>query len=170
VKYHPFYCEENVWWLCQEPALADRRVWAAFVSNERRRCALWRQRAGSPIVWDYHVVVIACEPLEVWDLDTVLPCPVPLDRYLAETFMPVPPELGPRFRLVERAELLARFSTDRSHMRAADGGWTAPPPPWDPPSSAEPPNLMRFVDMTRPFAGEVLSLGGLRDRFLQGCQ
>lgn len=28
------------------------------------------------------------------------------------------------------SEYVAEFSSDRSHMRAADGGWTKPPPEW----------------------------------------
>ncbi len=61
-QYAPYYCEENIWHLCQEADFSgfDRKV--VLVSNDRRTCALWNQRAqmahGEPVIWDYHVVLL----------------------------------------------------------------------------------------------------------------
>lgn len=61
--YHPYYCEENVWWRCHrwQHGVSGQRAWVCFISNIQRRCLLWQQRAvapGEPILWDYHVVFI----------------------------------------------------------------------------------------------------------------
>ena len=158
-RYQLFYCEENVWWLCQEPRFADAKSWVVFISNHARQCAVWQQRAadpGEPVVWDYHVVLLV-EGM-VWDLDTRLGFPVSLDDYLRASFRALPPELShltPRFRVVRRDEFVSTFATDRSHMRS-DRGWRAPPPSWEPPGEGM--NLMRFVDMDADFVGHVASL------------
>lgn len=165
-RYQPFYCEENVWWL-----LRDRGDGSAiFISNEARAVAVWQQRVAPPdrpVVWDYHAVALA-EGL-VFDLDSRLGVPVSLEDYLAASFLPLAPQaahFAPRFRVVPAAELFARFTTDRSHMRDPGGGWQKPPPPWPPPTApGEAMNLMRFVDPSDPIAGEIFDLDGLRRRF-----
>lgn len=59
--YAAYYCEENVWHLCQRPEFGkgERRV--VFISNLQRTCAMWGQRAArrnQPVIWDYHVIFI----------------------------------------------------------------------------------------------------------------
>ncbi|MDC3957593.1 hypothetical protein KEG38_27290 [Polyangium jinanense] len=164
----PFYCEENVWHLCQEPALVDKRRDVVFISNAERACPMWSQKAGrgKPIVWDYHVVLLVRDPPEIWDVDCTFGVPLPAMEWLRGSFHPgVPPPYLPSFRVVP-ADLFARtFASDRSHMRLPDGTFRKPPPPW-PPVGAEsvPSNLMSFVDVTRPFHGEVLSLAAFAAR------
>jgi hypothetical protein len=178
VKYQPYWCEENVWWLCHDlarddPAPEGGRVgevpiqhWALFITNERKSCALRHQRAGDPVVWDYHVVLVVERGVaEVWDLDTLLGLPLPLHDYLAATFVPVPEVFAPRFRLVAAADYLARFHTDRSHMRTPSGGWQKPPPSWPAPTTAGPPNQTRYWDVTDTGCGSWVSLAELRARF-----
>lgn len=166
----PFYCEENVYHLMSNPEVAGRPRQVVFISNEERSCAVWHQRAAArpswPILWDYHVVLLCAAPWEVWDLDTTLGMPVPATQYLRLSFRRgIPEDLQPRFRLVDAGEMASSFSSDRSHMRTPGGRWKKPPPPWPPiapPGVA--PNLMRFVDMTTPFLGEVLDLDALLSR------
>lgn len=161
VRYQPFYCEENAWWLCHD-APSDAEV--VFISNAHKHCVLFQQRIAPPgeaAVWDYHVIAVIAGA--VWDPDTRLGMPVPTLRYLDETF-PVVADV--RFRVVPRDELLVSFSTDRSHMRRRDGAYLQPPPPWDPPAApGQHMNLMRFIDMDDAIAGEVLELPGLRARY-----
>jgi hypothetical protein len=171
--YHPFYCEENVHHLCSDARIEGRRKLVAFVSNARRAVALWAQRAapfvGQPVVWDYHVLLFAerGRAWEAYDLDSTLGCPVAAAAYLDGTFPAgAPPGLGPRFRVIDATEFVRVFASDRSHMRRPDGTFTEPPPPW-PPIRGAPgaeSNLERFVDVTRPFAGELLDLEELRAR------
>ncbi|HEU4537460.1 MAG TPA: protein N-terminal glutamine amidohydrolase [Polyangiaceae bacterium] len=169
--YTSQYCEENVWHLCQDPAVQLEDAHVAFVSNAARACALWMQRASpgrrAPVVWDYHVVLLGRrDGWKVWDLDSRLPCPVDAFEYLRETFprpRAVPPPLRPRFRVVPRAAFLGAFASDRSHMREGDDGWLAPPPSRPAIRTAdETMSLMRFVDTERPYLGELFDLAGLR--------
>lgn len=173
-RHQPFYCEENVWWLLQHPSLVDHERFALFITNPLRQCPVWAQRAGPEdgfVVWDYHVIaIVRRDGVEAWDLDTRLGMPLGLADYLAGTFpvaaAPTGPPFAPRFRLIEGDDFVATFHTDRSHMRTAEG-WLQPPPPWPPPSSpgGGGGNLMRFVDLDDPIAGEVLDLCGLKGRF-----
>ncbi|RLB65761.1 MAG: hypothetical protein DRI90_01165 [Deltaproteobacteria bacterium] len=173
-RYQPCYCEENVWWLCQHQSFADLERWVVFISNPARQCILLEQRASPAsraVIWDYHVILLACgeAQLEVWDLDTQLGVPVPLVSYLAQTFPPLPPggaAFMPLFRVVPVGDFLTTFATDRSHMLAPDGSWLAPPPPWTAPAAdGQEANLMRFVDMGDDVAGDVVDLAGLLRRF-----
>lgn len=191
-RYQPFYCEENVWWILRD--LAERRVvpassapapagasppersdaYAVFITNRTRAVAVWEQRLappGEPVIWDYHVIAVIGG--RAWDLDSRLGAPAPLGRYLTHSFRPLPAEahpLAPVFRVVPASTFLARFSTDRSHMRTAEG-WRAPPPDWAPP---RPPTkvggiasmtLPRFLDLDDPIGGDVVDLAGLCRRF-----
>jgi hypothetical protein len=175
VRYQPYYCEENVWHLCGDPSLPAGDRFALFISSEARQTPLFAQRAGDPgrhgfCAWDYHVVLLlqtASRPAQIWDLDTTLGAPVPLERYLRETFRlrTLSASHAPRFRLIPAELFLRTFSCDRSHMRSPEG-WSAPPPPWPPildPAGSM--NLFEFVEMGRPFHGEVLDLPGLEARF-----
>lgn len=143
---------------------------------------------GEPTLWDYHVVALTYgagppeasgasatlphgeSPLDAkppggwwcWDFDTRLPFPAPAEDYLRQTFggaRNYPPSLWPRFRLVEREQLLALFSSDRQHM-VVDSEWLKPPPPW-PPILNGPPTLSRFLDLQDPIGGPWLSFGAL---------
>jgi hypothetical protein len=171
LPYQPFYCEENVYRLCESERLAGIGKKVVFASNERRRIAMWQQKpAPDPAeasVWDYHVFLLALGEggWEAWDPSSALGAPVLVERYLARTFDagPVPRRLQPRFRVIDGEEFLSTFASDRSHMRASGGGYVEPPPPWPPvgrPGVSS--NLARFVDMRETIAGAVMTLRGLR--------
>lgn len=157
IRYCPFFCEENIWQLCGEEGLLgaiplqERRV--VFISNARRRVEVRRQRAGAggPVLWDYHVVLVAGG--KVWDPDTTLGFPIALDAWIRDSFNPADP---PRFRVIDARTYRERFASDRSHM----AGSGKAPPPWPP--IGEGMNLMRFVDLETPFLGEVVDLESLR--------
>ncbi|MEM1179499.1 MAG: protein N-terminal glutamine amidohydrolase [Acidobacteriota bacterium] len=174
VAYAANYCEENVWQLSRHPQLPSGIRYVVFVSNTERTCALWCQRAapeaGSPVVWDYHVLLLV-EGRETWvfDLDSTLGVPVTLERYLAETFPfdgRLEKRLRPTFRLVESGEFRRTFASDRSHMLDSEGQWRHRPPPWpmiQAPGASM--NLSDFIDMKAPAFGEVIDMQGLRLRF-----
>lgn len=169
LKRQAYYCEENAWHLCQEPFFGSRRRHILFISNAEGAVPMWNQRAGQgkPIVWDYHVIVLAEDPIEIWDVDTLLGIPITLHDYLAGSFHPEMPDLyQPAFRVVRADIFLDVFSSDRSHMRRRDGSYRKPPPSW--PMLKKPgvaSNLMQFVDFERPFIGDVMSLAQLQERF-----
>jgi len=174
---HPFdyasqYCEENIARLLERPEPAGPRE-VVFISNLAQSCPVWAQRAApapdDPVVWDYHVVLLvdSARP-EIWDLDSTLPLPCAALEYLAAAFPlagHLPEQHEPRFRLVPEALFRAEFASDRSHMRAEDGSYLAPPPPWPPFRTATAAmSLPRFFDMKTPGLGQVLDLTGLRAR------
>jgi hypothetical protein len=135
--YQPFYCEENAWWLCAEPALGEGLRHVVFILSRQGACPLaaqWAAPPGELCWWDYHVVVLD-GAARIWDLDSRLGCPVPARRWLTGS-LPfaehLPAEMRPLFRLVPAAAYRAGFASDRSHMRTADGGWLHPPPAWPP--------------------------------------
>jgi hypothetical protein len=91
-----------------------------------------------PLHWDYHAIYLDlghdAGPL-VYDLDTLIGFPCGIEAYVNESFLPraaMDPDEMPLFKLIPASEYLARFSSDRSHMRRRGGGWLKPPPPWPP--------------------------------------
>ncbi|MEM6792575.1 MAG: hypothetical protein AAF725_01215 [Acidobacteriota bacterium] len=171
IAYAQNYCEENVWQLSRHPQLPAGVRYAVFISSLAGRCAMWSQRAaeqpGSPVIWDYHAVLMV--ESQIFDLDCTAGLPLSLRRYLEVTFPfgnEVDPELRPSFRVIEAGEFRRTFASDRSHMRGADGGWLHPPPEW--PAILAPGqtmNLPSFIDMRPAGFGEILDLELLSSRF-----
>ncbi|MDP2341683.1 MAG: hypothetical protein Q8O67_12060 [Deltaproteobacteria bacterium] len=165
LPYAAFFCEENVWQLAHNPHLpvpiAARH--AVFISNERRTVAMWSQRAAvvDPVLWDYHVVLLADGV--VVDVDCTAGAVLPVHEWVAASFRAeVPAEARPRFRVVDAATFLQVFSSDRSHMVDDGGRSVKPAPSWPAPwQPARGMNLMRFVDLDDDVAGFVCDLPGL---------
>ncbi len=181
-RYAAYYCEENIWHLCREPGFEglERRV--VVISNPRRTCALWNQRAAlepeAPVIWDYHVVLLVADQGRwwTWDLDTLLGLPVDFEGWFLETFGAVgslPVLYRSMFRVMEAGEYARLLRSDREHMRGSDGAFLQPPPPWPlilgGDVSDGPSNLFRFVDMGPGWAGEVLDEAAFYGRFSRGC-
>ena len=175
MRYTPFFCEENAWHLARDrAALPGERcvLWVLGADPAHPAVAVWAQRAaaGRPfVVWDYHVVVCERPPgadgWEVWDPDSTLGMPLSASRWIEGSFPQLLQGFEPRFRLVEAAQYLASFSSDRRHMRAPDGGEVQPFPPWPPILDAEGRHLLpRFVDAADAFLGEICDREGLRAR------
>lgn len=177
-KFHycAFYCEENIWKLCQEPDFLERPAFVVFVSNAKKGCAIWHQKAAysviDPVVFDYHVFLLVedeCQGWLVFDLDTTLGFPVKAESYFRDSFSisyNVPEEYKPLFRLLTPQEYIRHLSTDRSHMTDEKGKWLQPPPDWESPFQPEiGMNLFQFVQMEEDFIGEVLDLQMMRERF-----
>lgn len=175
MRYTPFFCEENAWHLARDrAALPGERcvLWVLGADPAHPAVAVWAQRAaaGRPfVVWDYHVVVCERPPgadgWEVWDPDSTLGMPLSAARWIEGSFPQLLQGFEPRFRLVEAAQYLASFSSDRRHMRAPDGGEVQPFPRWPPILDAEGRHLLpRFVDAADAFLGEICDREGLRAR------
>lgn len=166
LPYQSCYCEENIWRLCERP---DTLSHVALISSPATAVAIWQQRAGREpdglVVWDYHVVGFDLASDHLLDFDTRLPFPSPIRDWLASSFPwgdQVPADHRPWFRVM-RAETYARtLSSDRRHMRDAQGGWLQPPPSWPAPVRG-PSNLMQWIDMTSDGGeGQIMGLAGLR--------
>lgn len=166
--HQPFYCEENIWHLAQDPRCGPGRRLVLVISGTSGRFAMWQQRAaptpGEPIPWDYHVVLLVHhDGWRVWDLDTALGAPLPVEAWLTGSFphsQRVRAGYQPRFRVLPAAEYVAILRSDRSHMRDEDGGWLHPPPPW-PTLGDGGSNVLALADVNRPAPGTVLNHAGL---------
>jgi protein N-terminal glutamine amidohydrolase len=136
--HQPFWCEENIWHLAQHPAVADTERLVLVIVGATAEVACWHQKAGpdrGPVLWDYHVVLATrAEAWHIWDLDGRLGYPVSAESWLRTTFPRpdlVPARHQPRFAVFPAEDYVRRFGSDRAHMRAANGTWLRPPPPWD---------------------------------------
>ena len=131
--YTSCYCEENVYKCCELIAgkcQSLSRTYAVFITNPAKTVAVWEQKKGNPVVWDYHVICV--HNGYVYDLDTSLePFPIRADAYFRQCFLSCPEQFSASFRVVPAAMFLAHFSSDRSHMKRDDGTWASPPPDYD---------------------------------------
>lgn len=126
--YTAFFCEENIWQLADRlvaQGIAPEHLQVLLFSNPWQSVYLLNQQAAKPscaVLWDYHVVLLLedADRRLVFDPDSRLPFPVDCDDYLRRTF-PAQATLPPRYRTLVRripgAAYLARFASDRSHMR-----------------------------------------------------
>lgn len=166
--YTPFYCEENVWHLTSHPHFAEQpNCKVVFISNHERQCWFWHQRnapAQQPILWDYHVILLAAD--QIWDLDTTLPFPCDAQQYLDATFAhvgKVSPDTDPIFRLIDRDIFVSEFASDRSHMLDSLGHWMQPPPAWPVIHTQRATNnLQKFIDMHDTTFGAIYNLPQLK--------
>ena len=166
------FCEENIWYLAQEPVFADRERVVAIISNAEAACLFWDQRMCEapdyPVWWDYHVILFVKEgDWRVYDLDTAQPLPVDALTYLHRTFRfqeRMPEVIRPRFLLFDGDDYVRSFSSDRSHMRDADGSWYAPPPDWPPIIQGRLEGFPVFIERQLR-GGEHMSLDEMMARF-----
>lgn len=171
--YQPFYCEENIWLLAQDPRCGPGERLVALITGAPGHVAMWHQKPadapGEPLLWDYHVVLIvaATDGWQVWDFECDLGMPIPAVTWLSSCFPyqeRIPPRYQPRFRVMAADTYVATLRSDRSHMRQDDGTFAKPPPSWAPPGGGLASNLVQFVDLRQTFVGEVMDLAGLRQR------
>ncbi len=142
MKYCPYYCEENIWHLCQEEPFLSQTRKVVFVSNKNRCVAIKHQRTGGLVHWDYHVVLLLQGGgWKIADLDTLLPFPCPVETYLSESFIATE---APVFSVVNADEYVRHFTSDRRHMIDRNGKYLNPPPSWNMIGSGF--NLWEFVD------------------------
>ncbi|XP_010871476.1 protein N-terminal glutamine amidohydrolase [Esox lucius] len=178
--YTSCYCEENVWKLCEHISTQTQvsldEVYAAFISNERRKVPIWKQKSSrgcEPVVWDYHVILLHQNKQGqsfIYDLDTVLPFPCPFDIYTKEAFRTdcgLRPAFWRKLRVIPAQTYLKRFSSDRSHMKDSSGKWRMPPPQYPCITTTDSTmNLDDFISMDlKAGYGEVYSLSEFVEHF-----
>ncbi len=162
-RYHAYYCEENIWHLCQQPELQNSEV--VVIASKGDVFPILCQRAAvtpdTPLFWDYHVVLLWHSKNEhyILDFDTTLPFCIPITRYIQRSFVDeqqLNAQFIPLLRVMSANEYIANLQSDRSHMKTADG-WLAEPPSWSPISTCS-SNLHQFTDMTDDEFGQVLTV------------
>ena len=167
--YQPYYCEENIWHLCQHESLAGSFV--IFIASKAGAFPMLYQRAmrhpSIPVYWDYHVVLlIPSEINQIIDFDTTLPFCRDVRSYFKLSFLDnkmLCEDETPLFKVISADEYVIEFSSDRSHM-IIDGIWLAPPPDWKQ-IGENYTNLAEFIDMENHDIGVVLSYDELLARF-----
>ncbi|MBU2511144.1 hypothetical protein KJ966_07390 [bacterium] len=159
-QYWPFYCEENIWYLCQESAFKNLNKRVVFISNPDKQCLFLNQSTGNggSVLWDYHVLLITVG--FAWDFDTTLPFPCPLSHYLNLTFRETTPaSLQPFFKIIDPDLYLQEFASDRSHMLDELGNYIHVIPPWPSVNGDKESNLHLFTDMkSTVFCEDILTL------------
>lgn len=172
--YTAQYCEENALLLAERLLRTGGETAVVFVSNQIKAVPIWHQRAGNPVVWDYHVLAIHRSgresPWATYDLDTTLPWGCAASEYVSAAFRPgaVKATHLQQFRVVDAAECIARFSSDRRHMVTPDakGGsvaYLAPPPGYPPLRGVDARSaheLDSFLDFTSLRGTESTASGG----------
>jgi hypothetical protein len=162
IKYQPFYCEENIWQLCQHPKFLGGQV--IFIAAVGDYFPMFFQKTGQGkdqlIFWDYHVVLLQAG--DIHDFNSTLSFSTPLNHFLAYSFADeslLEAQMIPKFRVISAEDYVASFLSDRRHMKT-QSGWSAPPPSW-PVISESSSNLEQFSDMEDLTFGEVMSLSEL---------
>ncbi|CAK8698011.1 protein N-terminal glutamine amidohydrolase-like [Clavelina lepadiformis] len=175
--YTKCYCEENVWMLCNHVLKNHKNLlqqfYVIFVSNENKAVPLWAQKSRTditkPVIWDYHALLLFVEGSEyegehayILDLDSVLPFPTKLSIYCQEAFRPdilLKTEFKQYLKLIPADTYLKTFSSDRSHMKKAEGDWFFPPPSYECIFTEQSTmNLNEFMDMSQSLYGTVYSV------------
>ena len=172
--YQPYYCEENIWHLCQNALFKESEV--IFIASKGDAFPMLNQRVTTdphiPILWDYHVILLVKSEInnsadnQIADFDTTLTFVTDIRTYFSQSFLDntlLRPDEVPFFRVVTASEYSELFSSDRIHMRSGED-WLASPPPW-PMIGNMPSNFYDFIDMTNNTIGEVLSYDAVLTRF-----
>jgi hypothetical protein len=169
-RYQSHYCEENIWYLCQQPEFQHSDV--IVIASKGKFFPILCQRAADvpeePTLWDYHVVLLwhTQDARYILDFDTTLPFCTLAEDYCRQAFLDdacLKSKFVPWFRVMPAGEYATRLLSDRRHMRTASGGWQAEPPDW-PPTSASESNLYKFTDMNDPEFGQIMSVSELLQR------
>jgi protein N-terminal glutamine amidohydrolase len=171
--YQAFYCEENIWQLCQQNPFKNSQTKVCFIFNAMNCVPMLAQRAAKgrfeAAFWDYHVILLQQkdELWQVWDLDSLLPFPISLANYLNASFSEsIPSIYQPSFRVLNSPLFLEEFCSDRSHMLDAFGHYHAPVPNWPAPARAgEQSNLLSFIN-EKSFVGIIYDQASLRHTFV----
>lgn len=137
-NYSANFCEENIWHLCQNPALDHFSKKVLIVSNNNRNCPFRFQKSinGDEFVWwNYHVILLASgkDSSFIYDFDSTLPVPISAIEYLEKTFERAQNRMEtdlPCFKAIESTDYLNSFVSDRSHMKDEEGNWLSSPPKW----------------------------------------
>ncbi|MFN3999101.1 hypothetical protein [Algoriphagus sp.] len=137
-KYSANFCEENIWHLCQNPALESFSKKVLIVSNSSKYCPFRFQKSINNyeiVWWNYHVILLASnEHLSlIYDFDSTLPVPLSGMEYMQKTFEKHEnwtAENMPCFKAIDSCDYLNSFVSDRNHMRDSSGNWLSEPPIW----------------------------------------
>jgi len=171
--YTAYYCEENIWHLCNNSEIENFEKNIVVISNVEKKCALFYQKINQhfpniPVVWDYHVILLVFQnEWLVYDFDTILSFPVKLEEYLHKTFQNVENyRYQPYFRIITKQDYLTKFSSDRSHM-FINRKWTHTPPQWKKIINGS-SNFTDIINFKNDFIGQTLNFTSFKKKYCNG--
>jgi len=166
-KYASHYCEENIWHLCGHPDFRRVEKKVLIISNGVKK-VYFHHHQDFPVAWDYHVIMaVRSSYWQIYDLDSTLPLPCPIEQYLSKTFMEANTnhQSRPEFLVIDAAQFVEGFSSDRSHMKQKDGTWIATPPEWPIISNNDPRFDLKFLKDFENHGSKILNMEQLKEIF-----
>jgi len=125
--YTPLFCEENIWKLIE--SLYTNKlaipIDVLFILNENNTISLFEQKRsskGRPVIWDYHVILVAKKENEVliFDFDSRCDFPESINDYFSLTFpgnLTIEESYRPLINAISADEYFKLFHSDRHHMK-----------------------------------------------------
>lgn len=126
ILYTALFCEENIWKLI-ETLYKNTRIIpidVLFILNQYNSIALFNQKnskVNMPVIWDYHVILVAKDRGEfiVYDFDSQAEFPTLIDKYFQLTFPPsqsLNNPYQPLIKSINADTYFQQFYSDRQHM------------------------------------------------------
>jgi hypothetical protein len=127
--YTPLFCEENIWKLIDvlytNQGLLTKPIDVLFILNQHNSIALFEQKlcAGTnPVIWDYHVVLVAKKATEivVFDFDSRCRFPQNIADYFCQSFpenISLSETYQPLLKPIKADYFHTHFYSNREHMR-----------------------------------------------------
>ena len=169
--YQKFYCEENIWHLCQREELVNTQTQILFLLPPKRYIAVWQSRLAKrnlPILWDYHVILMFKDHSSTWriyDFDTILPFSIEAIDYFYYSLSERYTDYLPIIKVINSIEYITKFHSDRSHMKDKHGKWQAAPPPWKAIINKEGVALPSLLDTKNVTMGKCYSFKNFKKEF-----
>jgi len=124
--YTPLFCEENIWKLVESLYTNQfaKPIDVLFIINEAQSVAVFNQNQSlnaNPVIWDYHVVLLAQINNEsvIFDFDSRCEFPTPIEKYFHVSF-PLTNNIYENFlpyiKKIKAIYYFEHFYSDRMHM------------------------------------------------------
>lgn len=124
--YTALFCEENIWHLAYSlinSGINQEDIKILFITNKNQSIAVFNQlasRNNQPVLWDYHVILMALinKSSVIFDLDSRLPFPCDFKNYMHKSLsLIIEKEYLPIIRIIPAELYLNHLHSDRSHMK-----------------------------------------------------
>jgi len=124
--YTPLFCEENIWKLVESLYMSQlaKPIDVLFIINKAHTVAILNQNQSintNPVIWDYHVILLAHtnNELVIFDFDSRCEFPTPVEIYFKLSFpsiININDKLLPYIKKIKAQYYFEHFYSDRAHM------------------------------------------------------
>jgi len=124
--YTPLFCEENIWKLIESlyTNKLAKPIDVLFILNDSNTIALYNQKLSykdQPVIWDYHVILVAKNDIDTWvfDFDSRCKFPIEINDYFSLSFpcqLSLPENFQPLIKSIPAEKYFKLFYSDRHHM------------------------------------------------------